>query len=512
MFKEEHRPGGSLLKLLCLVVVIEISPLNNLVCASDPLSPLWPDTNTESFLDEIDFGLRKIEFAPGEQAFPDVSQPQAVAPQSANPEQERLPIIDAQGVVPAIEAAETGTEDSSPVRQVAAGTIAPAGWQGGISQPSLVLVSHPQLVATAESPDGVQTAFHQPQSLNAPAGARSLSLGDDLLARPSPKWIADVESASSRAKTRQDFSKIIEVCYEAVADRPQQEVSQYVTHLASWAYNRRGLAAEFEGDYISALADFHEAVRLNPTSWRAIHNRGVGRAAQRRWPAAEADLNRAIELNPDSAVAYRNRGEILLAMDRVNEAFRDYARAIELAPDDPQMWHVRARAYYRLGRPQDAVRDFNESLKLQPFNPSVHVDRGNLYADLGYYGQALRDFRAALMLDASFAPAYQASAWLLATCPDARYRHIDKAVLAARRAIEMGGQDDPLYVDTLAASYAIASRFDAAIQTQTRAVELAKAEGLDVRPFERRKELYEQGRPFRSGDSRLAREHRARMQ
>ena len=83
----------------------------------------------------------------------------------------------------------------------------------------------------------------------------------------------------------------------------------------------------------------------------------------------------------------------------------------------------------------------------------------------------------------------------MATCPDARFRDAARAVRAAERSIELDGGEDYLYLDTLAAAFASAGRFDEA--KSTLATALAMAPEPKRPPMVKRLELYQQGNPYR---------------
>ena len=108
--------------------------------------------------------------------------------------------------------------------------------------------------------------------------------------------------------------------------------------LAAWAHNRRGELRNDGSEQKDALADFQAAIALDPTSWAALHNRGVTLAEQGQSAAALRDFNRVLELNPGLSLAYRNRAELLASIGRMGEAVRDYSQAIEKSPDDADLF------------------------------------------------------------------------------------------------------------------------------------------------------------------------------
>lgn len=62
------------------------------------------------------------------------------------------------------------------------------------------------------------------------------------------------------------------------------------------------------GNYDRALADYDEAIRLNPKDANAFYNRGVTHAMKYDNDRAIADYDEAIRLNPKDAKAFNNRG------------------------------------------------------------------------------------------------------------------------------------------------------------------------------------------------------------
>ena len=59
-----------------------------------------------------------------------------------------------------------------------------------------------------------------------------------------------------------------------------------------------------------AIADFDEAIRLDPNDAGAYNNRGVVKKWLNQLEEALIDFDEAIHLNPDDADAYSNRAEM----------------------------------------------------------------------------------------------------------------------------------------------------------------------------------------------------------
>lgn len=88
-------------------------------------------------------------------------------------------------------------------------------------------------------------------------------------------------------------------------------------------------------------------------------------------------------------------------------------------------------------------------------------------------------------------------AWILATCPEAKYRDGNKAVELSLKLLK-ANENDPTNLDNLAAAYAEIGNFGAAISTQQKAIEALKitAELTKTDEFIQRLHIYEQKRAY----------------
>lgn len=359
---------------------------------------------------------------------------------------------------------------------------------------------HDAQVTPASAAEPLIEKLAQPADESEPLPTSETPAGPGLLPGPGPEsgkveGRVALNEAYTRSKTAADeaeYDAIIALCEQGkVGVSPAYQA--YADQLMGWAYNRRGESRAKAGDDQRALTDFETAVRMNG-SWRAIHNRGVSYAAAGRMDEAAADFDRTIQLNPRYTNAYYNRAELRYRREDYTAAIDDYSQAIKLGPPDAAMYNGRGHAFYRIERFGDALRDYGESIKLDPSNPDPLINRGDTHADLGQYGEAAADYRAAVKVAPENARAFQAAAWLMATCPDGQYRDEALAIDAAKRAIELEGETFR-NLSTLAAAQASAGQFQEAEATQERAIAIAPKE--QVINGEKMIALYRREIPFR---------------
>ncbi len=229
-----------------------------------------------------------------------------------------------------------------------------------------------------------------------------------------------------------------------------------------YVYNNRGLVYHAGRDYDQAIADYNQAIRLFPQYAFAYSNRGNAWAARQDFDKAITDYNEAIRLDSRYAVAYNNRA---------------YA------------W--RARKEY-----DKAIADYNEAIRLDPRYAVAYRNRAYTWDARKDYEKAIADYDEAIRLDPGYFDAYNGRGWLRATCPDARYRDVKKAMESATKACELSAWKEPSTIDTLSAAHADAGNFDAAVQWQLKAIDLLTDEKRKE-DYRSRLRLYQAKMPYR---------------
>ncbi len=150
--------------------------------------------------------------------------------------------------------------------------------------------------------------------------------------------------------------------------------------------------------------------------------------------------------------AYYNRAELLLRARAVPAIDQDYSRAIELVDNDARYFNGRAHARFMLNSVDDAIADYTQAATLESTNAGYITDLADALQSTGKWSRGAERYRQAVKSRQQYARAYRNIAWLLATCPDRRFRNPNLALTAARKAIELSGDQDYRALDTLAAA------------------------------------------------------------
>jgi tetratricopeptide (TPR) repeat protein len=109
------------------------------------------------------------------------------------------------------------------------------------------------------------------------------------------------------------------------------------------------------GDHDRAIADFNEAIRLDPKSAYSFYSRGLAYGRKGDFDRAIADYNEAIRIDPRNAsafgersLAFNNRGNAYRAKGDNDRAIADYNEAIRLNPQYALAFCNRGRTKLRI--------------------------------------------------------------------------------------------------------------------------------------------------------------------
>lgn len=242
-------------------------------------------------------------------------------------------------------------------------------------------------------------------------------------------WISPGDPEAKAMKGERLFA---EKSYEQAIDLLTQalESGALDENRTRMIYNTRGCAWNKLGDLDKAMADYDQAIELDPYYALAHFNRGDLWNRKHEFDRAIEDFNRAIELDSDLNVVYNERGIALMRKGRLDSAVADFSKAIELDKYAARSYNNRGLTMILLGRYDEAIRDLTLTTRLLPEYAKAYNFRGEAWAKKGDYNSAVRDLSRAIMLDPKYAMAYagRGAVWLAVEDLDRAFADYSKAV------------------------------------------------------------------------------------
>ncbi len=252
---------------------------------------------------------------------------------------------------------------------------------------------------------------------------------------------------------------LVQVGGQSIADRYMYIPSLGILILVIWGVyeltrQRRYLAMAVSGVLVVALLVCCAATRRQLGYWRnsgtlmrhaldvtkdnyiAHANLGFALFEKGRLDDAIAEFQEAIRLNPDFAEAYFNYGNVLVRKDDLDGAIRLFETAIGLYPDYTVAYDSLGDALEKKGDLDGAIRVFQEAVKRGPGLAGPYNNLGNVLDKKGETDEAMRMFQAAILIDPDFAEAH----CNLGTVLDKKNR-LDEAIGEYQTAIRL----DPKY-------------------------------------------------------------------
>jgi tetratricopeptide (TPR) repeat protein/mono/diheme cytochrome c family protein len=219
----------------------------------------------------------------------------------------------------------------------------------------------------------------------------------------------------------------------------------------------------------------------------------------RRLDEAIVHFGRSLELNPASAPTQYNLGYALALRGQRDEAMKRFREALRLDPDYAQAHNNLAAMLQLSGRFDEALDHYRRALTLRPDNVEARGNLAQLLSQRGRPAEAAAEFEQVLAAKADDPQALSGLAWIRATAADPALRNPAEAIQMAERAVTTTSRRDLAALDALAAGYAAAGRFDAAVETAQAAVDVAAATGrADIAArFRERLALYQRREAYR---------------
>ena len=219
------------------------------------------------------------------------------------------------------------------------------------------------------------------------------------------------------------------------------------------AYTALGNIMLAKGAEDDAIKNYDQAIALNPGNWRAHSKRAIARARQGERDAALADADQGVVLSAGDPYALAARGIVKCLLQQTEGAIGDFTAAIAKNPKYARAFLFRGRIRERADDRAGALGDYSRAIALDPNDRDALHRRANLQARLHSCDEAIADYQKALQLDEDNAALHDCLAWTLLRCPEPENRDAQKALDHAKRANELTGYSNLLYLESLVKAY-----------------------------------------------------------
>jgi tetratricopeptide (TPR) repeat protein len=208
-----------------------------------------------------------------------------------------------------------------------------------------------------------------------------------LLWLAAPAFAASPADHEACVKARGDPA--IAGCTRIIDDRGEPARSRAAAHF------NRGYEWRAKGEHDRAIADYNEAIGLDPNYASAYSGRGAAFHDKGDLDRALADLTAAIRIEPTPAI-YTSRGDVWHAKGDVDRAIIDYGEAIRLDAMSVSAFYRRGLAWRDKDEPDRAISDHTSAIRLDPKHFRAYMNRGIVQFEKGEFAGAAADMLHAI--------------------------------------------------------------------------------------------------------------------
>lgn len=218
----------------------------------------------------------------------------------------------------------------------------------------------------------------------------------------------EIESSPGNSMSLQDFLKLLSSVYCSSAEvekeyGPIESETQFASlPEAPYLYCLRGQSYDGMKNYSQAIADYTNAIKLDPDDLDPYCKRGLAYCQMKNYEKAIADFTSAIKLGPNGSDLYYNRGCAHYYLQDYAEAIADFTSAIKLSPKDPNSYYNRGVAYSNLAaqdsKKADSLAAANQGKPSTGYAAS-YFKNGTAYLAQAKYQDAFIELSAALALN-----------------------------------------------------------------------------------------------------------------
>lgn len=175
----------------------------------------------------------------------------------------------------------------------------------------------------------------------------------------------------------------------------QKELEELWEPRTAEQFYRRGVQAENRSDWSAAIADFNNALRLQPNFANAMAHRGLCFLAQKDVDTARADFSEAIKTDSNCIDARMGHLRIAMQNKEYDTMIDDATQIIRIAPNHAEAYANRARAKFFKQDYDASLKDVERAIEHAPtsahytMRAEVELKRKNVDAALSSFAKAV---------------------------------------------------------------------------------------------------------------------------
>ncbi len=287
------------------------------------------------------------------------------------------------------------------------------------------------------------------------------TLRPEFLKEHPPRSIATYEPAVLERVAEDPIASAADV-----AIRQKLAALGYLSLEGSNAYNNRGTLLLGEGRTDEAIAEFSEALRIDPGFMPVRVNLGRAYLQKRDYAQALDIFEGVLRQRPDFPDALNLVGNIFMETGDLAAAEERFRRAVEIDPNFADAHNSLGILYERTGRPAEAERSYRQVARIDPEYAEAYNNVANVLRARGAWQEAVREYERAIAADPSFAGSYN----------NLGLAYQERGMLReAQEVLERGlakSPRHPILHSSLGSVHYAAGRYERALEEFQRAVDL----------------------------------------
>lgn len=140
-------------------------------------------------------------------------------------------------------------------------------------------------------------------------------------------------------------------------------------------YYKRGNSYVGEGEFGKSISDFNQALSLNPKNNKALYNRALAYMKNGSYEKAAGDFSELVKREKNSGY-YKNLGICYLQIRRIADAREALDKAIEIENADPESYYYKGMTFSFSKQFKEAISLYNMAIERNDQFGAAYFNRG----------------------------------------------------------------------------------------------------------------------------------------